>query len=121
MIIANTATGKTFRFDLLDETQCDALTTLIRTGHITALAILHRGVQTTLPLPKRFHKLALTFGFEVLRNGTRLPNGDRTPIGERVYCQAGDVRVSLSATFAGALVRCDVVKTGRQRFNPGRD
>lgn len=118
MVIANTAAGCTHRFDLADDAQADALASLLRTGGVTALAILHRGSQTVLPLPKRFGRQRLVFGAEVLRNGTRAPDGQPAAIGERIWCQAGDVRVSLVSTLTGALVRCDVVRTGRQQFNP---
>jgi len=120
MIIANTAEGKTQRFDLTDDHQLEELTELIHLGHVTALSILHRGVQHSLPLPKRFGNRRPAYGVEVLRNGTRMPDGSQDAVGERVYCQVGDIRVSLSSTFTGALVRCDVVRMGRQQFDPRR-
>jgi hypothetical protein len=121
MVIANTAEGYTHQFDLTDDAQADALAALLRTGTITALAILHRGNQTALPLPKRFGRRQLAFGAEVLRNGTRGPDGQPAALGERVWVQAGEVRVSLLSTFTGALVRCDVVRIGRHQFDPRRD
>lgn len=119
MVIANTAQGHTHRFDLTVELQLNALAVLIQTGTVTALALHHRGNQTALPLPKRFGNRPISFGAEVLRNGTRTPDGTQAAIGERIWCQAGEVRVSLVATFTGALVRCDVVRIGRQQFDPG--
>ena len=108
----NTAQGLTHQFDLAEPAQLHGAAALIRSGNVTALAILHRGVQVALPLPKRFRKSDLRLGAETLRDRTS------APIGERIWCQARDVRVSLTATTAGALVRCDVSKIGRQRFDP---
>lgn len=110
--------GHTHQFDLTDSSQLEALSTLLRSGAVTALAILHRGVQTALPLPKRFGNRSVKFGADALRNGTRTSEGTQAAIGERIWCQAGEVRVSLSATFTGALVRCDVLRIGRQQFDP---
>lgn len=118
MVLANTAQGETRQFDLTDGVQLRALTALIYSGHVTALAILSRGVQHTLPPPKRFGNRKAIYSADVLRNGTRMPDGSQAAIGERVSYQVGEVRVSLTATFSGSLVRCDVIRIGRQRFDP---
>lgn len=119
MIIANTAKGTTHRFDLTETGQLEALEALIYSGQVTALSILHRGTQHALPLPKRFGKHGRPiFGAELLRNGVRMPDGSPAAVGERISCQVGEIRVSLTSTFTGALVRCDVVRIGRQQYDP---
>jgi hypothetical protein len=115
MVIANTSDGETRSYNLTIAEQHKALLALIRSGRVTALSIHLRGVQHSLPLPRRFRRPVL--GAEHVFNGTAVP------IGERVYAQADGVRVALTATFSGAVIRCDVENTGRQRFDPagGRD
>ncbi len=110
MVIVNVSDGSTVRFDLSEPSQHQALTALIISGRVSALSILHNGTQHSLPLPKRFKRPL--YGAEPVSNGTP------RVIGERIYIQAGDVRVSLTATFTGSVVRCDLVRTGRQRYSP---
>ncbi len=77
---------------------------------MTALALMVEGVQHSLPTPKRFTS-AYEFGFDVLKRGSAV-------IGERIYVQSGVVRVLLTTTFKSKLVRCDLIRTGRQTFIP---
>lgn len=111
MVIANTTTGQTLQFDLVDDRQYRSLLSLLRSGKVTALALLQNSVQHTLTQPKGFSGNA-SFGVE------RIANGTSEPIAERVYIQAGETRVSLTHTFNSKLVRTDLVKTGKQRFDP---
>lgn len=118
MIIANTAKGQTHHFDLTDDAQLNALIVLLQLGTVTALSILHHGNQTVLPTPKRFGTRSIKFGAEVLCNGILMAEGVQKAIGEKIWCQAGEIRVSLVSTFTGDLVRCDIVRIGRQQFDP---
>ncbi len=111
MVIVNTTKGQTLQFDLLDDHQYRALLALLRSDSITALALLQSSVQHTLSLPRGF-RAKPTFGVE------RITNGTSEPIAERIYLQAGETRVSLTHTFNSKLVRTDLVKTGKQRFDP---
>jgi hypothetical protein len=112
VIIANLSDGATRPFDLNDPEDRTVLEDLAATNRVRALSILQQGVQHALPAPKRL--LPVLFGAELVFR-------DSGPaVGERVFCQAGTVRVSLTYFFGGSLVRCDVVKTGRQRFRPLR-
>jgi len=110
MVIANTADGKTTRFDLASDSAYAALQALLESGKVTALSILHGGTQHSLPRPKRFRKRPV-YGAEQLRNGTD------SVLGERIFAQAEDVRVSVTATFASRLVRTDLVKIGVMKYN----
>lgn len=111
MVIANLKDGTTQAYDLLEEDQFDQLDQLIQAGAITALSLHNSHTQHTLPLPKRFTP-APVFGVELLTN-----NHDK-PVGERIFAQAENVRVSLTLTYTSKLVRCDLVKTGKMRYNP---
>lgn len=111
MVIANVSDGTTAKFDLSEPSQHQALLDLIASGRVSALSLHHNGSQNALPLPRRFHMKPL-YGAEPVFNGGPLA------VGERIYAQAGDVRVSLTATFKSKLVRCDLVRTGRMKYNP---
>lgn len=111
MVIANASDGSTSQFDLSESSQRRALASLLASGQVSALSILHSGTQHVLPLPRRFRRPV--YGAEPVFNGTL------KVIGERIYVQAGDVRVSLTATFSGTVVRCDLVRTGRMVWGTG--
>jgi hypothetical protein len=111
MVIVNTTQGTTLQFDLVDDHQYRSLLTFLRSGSVTALALLQNSVQHTLSLPNGFRGKP-KFGVE------RVINGSSKPIAERVYLQAGEMRVSVTHTFNSKLVRTDLVKTGKQRFDP---
>ena len=111
MILANVESGTTECFDLDDPDQYRNLLDLISSGQVTALSLLQNGVQHALPLPKRFSRRPI-FGAETIINGTK------TPIGERIYAQADNVRISLSLTYRSKLVRCNLVRTGKMKYNP---
>jgi len=110
MVVANTTRGLTHSFDLADPPGLSALLDLVSTGQVTALSILRDGVQHTLTAPRGFRHPA--FGAEPLTNG------GGSVVGERVFVQAGDVRLSLTSTFTGNVVRTDLVRTGVMRYNP---
>lgn len=112
MVIANVSDGSTKRFDLSEPPQHQALSALLASGQVSALSILHNGTQHTLLPPKRFRRSL--YGAEPVFNGAS------DVVGERIYVLAGDVKVSLTATFRGTVVRCDLVRTGRLRYNPNR-
>lgn len=109
MVIANARDGKTHTFDLTDGEQRARLAAMIRAGDVTGLSIHNDGALNSLPSPKRFHADP-EFGFELI--------GDQ-PVGERIFCQADGVRVMLTRSFTSKHVRCDLVRTGRMRYNPG--
>jgi hypothetical protein len=110
VVIANSSDGKTHTFDLTDDEQRARLVAMIKSDQITGLSIHHDGALNSLPAPKRFHEQP-TFGFELL--------GDGDPVAERIFCQADGVRVMLTRSYKSQHVRCDLVRTGRMRYNPG--
>lgn len=111
MVIVNTTAGKTLHFDLVDDHQYRSLLSLLRSDSITALALLQNSVQHTLSQPIGF-RAKPSFGVE------RIMNGTNKPIAERIYLQAGEMRVSVTHTFNSKLVRTDLTKTGKQSFDP---
>lgn len=111
MVLANTASGLTHSFDLRDSQSLQDLLYLIRSKQVTAISITHNGVQQVLPIPKRFKDRPI-FGAELVTNS------DSAPIAERIYAQVGSVRVILTRTFSSKLVRTDLVRTGRQLYDP---
>lgn len=112
MVVANTARGLTSSFDLTQPASFTALCDLLASGQVTALSILRDGTQHTLTSPRgvRSH----IFGAEPI------VNGGGVVVGERVFLQAGEVRVTLSATFNGNVVRTDLVRTGTMKYNASR-
>ena len=104
MVLANLATGRTESFDLTKPESQQALDDLIRDGSVRGMAILHDGSQSVLPVPRRFREFY--FGAELVGNA------------ERVFCQADNVRVSLTRSLTSSMVRCDLVRVGQNKFNP---
>ena len=105
MVLANLATGRTESFDLTKPESQRALDDLIRDGSVRGLAIHHDGCQSALPMPRRFREFY--FGAELVGGNA-----------ERIFCQADNVRVSLTRSLTSSLVRCDLARVGRNRFNP---
>lgn len=110
MVIANARDGKTLTFDLTDDEQRARLVAMIKSDQVTGLSIHHDGALNSLPAPKRFHERPL-FGVELI--------SDDEPVAERIFCQADGVRVMLTRSYRSQHVRCDLVRTGRMRYNPG--
>ena len=110
MILANLSDGSTLKVDLSDNTQHLKLTALLRARKVRGLSILSEAGQFALPLPKGFRKHPL-YGAELIKS-----KHDET-IGEIVFSQADDVRVSLTRTFKSKLVRCDLIRIGKLRFS----
>ena len=110
MVLANLKDGTTQAFNLSHQTAFDHLQSLIKAHSITALSLHSDHTQTTLPIPKKFRSPPV-FGVELIHNR------DGIPVGERIFAQAGNVRVSLTLTYTSKLVRCDLVKVGTMRYN----
>ena len=109
MVVANTSRGLTQAFDLSKPADLSSLQELLASGRVTALALLRDGVQHVLPSPRGFRRPV--FGAEPVINGAGV-------VGERIFVQAGDTRLTLSTTFTSAVVRTDLVRTGVMRYNP---
>lgn len=110
MVIANLRDGTTFKCDIASRQDCTYLSGLLQKNKITGLSLLNHGVQNTLPKPSRFRESAI-FGFESILDSNVI-------IGERIFVQAGKVRVVLTTTFKTKLVRCDLINTGQMKFYP---
>ena len=109
VVIANAQDGSTCTFNLTDPADRRALADLIRSDLVTGLSLHFNGSIVSLPAPRRVKRPQ--FGFELVEGRS---------LAERVFCQAGDVRVSLTRTLISKHVRCDVVRTGQMRYDPGR-
>lgn len=108
MVIANAQDGSTRAFDLTDPEARRDLAELIKSDQVTGLSLHFNGTQASLPAPRRFKRPL--FGFELIQNGKAQA--------ERVFAQADGVRVTLTRTLTSKHVRCDLVRTGAQRYNP---
>jgi len=105
VVLANLANGHTRAFDLQEPESHEALDELIREGSVRGMAILFNGSQTVLPVPRRFREHY--FGAELVGGNA-----------ERIFCQADNVRVTLTRSITSVLVRCDLIRVGRNRYNP---
>jgi len=109
MIIANTRGGQSLSCDLAaDRSELDSL---LASDQITALSITHNGVRHSLPRPKRFG-CPVVFGAELMTASS----GE--VVGETVFAHVGEARVTLSVSYNGKVVRSDLVRLGRIRYNP---
>ena len=113
MVIVNFKDGRTEHFDLRDPTQSENLQAILQTTTVSALSLHHNKVQNSLNLHKRFRPDPV-FGAELLMNGS-----DK-PVGEKIFAQAGDVRVSVTLLYESTLMRCDLIHTGRMKYNPNQ-
>jgi hypothetical protein len=110
--------GQTLNFDLAEQAQAVQWSALARDpafqSRITGLTIADRGVQYSLPKPSGYEDGDLfLFGESIEANQIHKVKG-----GNRIVCQAGDVRVSMMVHKEQRAVRVAVVKTGRQKYNP---
>lgn len=116
MLKIHTNDGLTACVDLEDEEQAREWIERLKDprlqSKITGVTVAHRGVQYSLPRP-------LGFDHVVFQPEIILPD-DQKKIkgGERVVCQAGDVRVELMVHKAQRAARVSLKRTGKQRFNP---
>jgi hypothetical protein len=112
------ADGRTLSFELGDEAQRGAWERSAQSSTfqstIRGVALLHNRTLHTLPLPKQFK--SLRFSAELI---TSKGEGGERVTGERVVCQADAVRVSITAYYTQTpkMVRVDVARTGRMRFD----
>jgi hypothetical protein len=108
VVIANVRDGSTCIFDLINPEDRQSLAGLIRAELVTGLSLHFGGTVASLPAPRRFKQPQ--FGFELAAGGRA----------ERVFCQAEGVRIALTRTLISKHVRCDLVRTGAMRYNPGQ-
>ena len=106
MVLANLSSGETRSFDLTKPDDCIDLDEMAVRGLVTGLSLSYGGMQHALPMPKRFR--SRVFGAELSEHV------------ETIYCQADDVRISLSRSLVSPFVRCDLVRTGKQQFRAPR-
>jgi len=121
MLKVHLADGKTLSFELGDEKQKEEWTRLAASSAfqctIRGVALLHNRTLHTMPLPKQFKNLRFSAELLKYRDGS----GEKVS-GERVVCQADMVRVSITAYYTQTpkMVRIDVVRSGRQRYDGSR-
>lgn len=109
MVVVNTSEGTTHSFDLAKPTEAEPLQSLLASGSVTAIAIRRAGTTHSLASPRGFNRS--TFGAYLVLGK------DGAPLAEQVYVHAGDVRVSLTWTMTGNVVRTDLARLGSLRYN----
>lgn len=110
MVIANTKSGVTKTYDVSDDHQYAALLTLLEVDSVTGLSTTTNKIRNVLTLPRRFRGVPV-YGAE------RVLDRDGMLIGERIYCHAGDVVVSITGIFGSPVVRFDTIRMGRRIGN----
>lgn len=117
MLLVHLATGETKRFDLRDV--CDVRAWLDKARSlefqqtIRAMTVLLNGVSYSFARPDGFKGDVFSFAEWLEPDARRKFKG-----GERLTCQAGDVRVVLMAHDAQSAARVSISRTGRQCYNP---
>lgn len=114
MILATLASGSTVSCDPTDKRQLGDLRESIRKGVVTSLTLWYQGVRNALPKPRRFTQPHI-FGVEVV---THRKSGE--VIGERIFAHVGALRVTLTLTYATKMVRTDLERLGRMRYDASR-
>lgn len=116
MLRANMRDGRTLSFDLADdkgrlEWEANQADPRFQQS-ITALAILHDRVLHTLPVPKRFRRIAY--------EATLITNGEDAAVAERIGCLADGVSVQLTVYLKASprTTRVDVRRVGKPRWVP---
>ena len=112
----HTRDGRTVRVDLEDrETSASWLQRLrdpVFQGEITGLTISHRGVSYSLPRPKGFNAIMYQAEFVEPQPTLRIKGG------ERIICQAEDVRATLMIHREQSAARISLFRIGRPRYCP---
>lgn len=116
MLRVHLADGTTLRFELSDESQAAEWIGLAGDwgfqSKIRALTIQHNGVQYSLPSPPGFERVFM-YAEQLEPNGQQRFKG-----GERIVCQADNVRAILMVHDAQRASRLSLSKTGIQCYNP---
>jgi hypothetical protein len=79
---------------------------------ITGLTLSHRGVSYSVPRPKGFAPIA--FSAELVPTSA----DGRVKGGERIICQAGEVRTSVMVHREQRAARVTLFRLGKQRYAP---
>lgn len=114
MLKVNLDSGETLRFDLDDE---EGAREWIRhaqdskfQARITGLTLAQNGVSYSLPKPEGFDGVFLF--------AEAIPPEGRVKGAERIICHAGNVGIVLTAHVGQRAGRVNVIKQGKQRYNP---
>ena len=79
-------------------------------SEVTGLTLCSDGAQLTLPRPRGFDSLFL--------HAEHFKPAGRVRGGERLVCHAGEVSITATAHASQRAARIDVVRRGKQRYNP---
>jgi hypothetical protein len=111
MLKVHLTTGETLEVDLDDEDQARVWIGRFSDpryqSQITGLTVVNRGVQYSLPRPVGFRDSALSAEPILMGKG-----------GQRVFCFADDVRVTLNVHNGQRAARVQLAKPGKRKFNP---
>jgi hypothetical protein len=118
LIKVHTKDGLTRSFDMLNEADISACESFLNNKatsvEISGMAIHHRKVMHTFPMPKKFRSIQFTAKLVIGDSGKY--KGKR--IGEYIACQADDIRITLLVYYTNNMSRVDVAKVGKQRYSP---
>ena len=108
--------GRTVRVDLEDREASASWLRRIRDpafqSDITGLTLSHRGVSYSLPRPRGFS--AIMYGAELVA----AEPDRRIKGGERLICQAGEVRATVMVHREQRAARVSLFRIGKPRFTP---
>ncbi len=116
MLLVHLADGRTERLDLQDPEQASRWLRCAREARFQAsirgLCIQHNGVMYALPRPDGFDKIFL-FAELLPADEDRKFKG-----GERLVCQADEMRVNVMVHQGQRATRVSLSKPGRECYNP---
>lgn len=110
------SSGKTLSFDLSDPNKANEWLDLVRKpefqASIRGMTVQHNGGVYSLSRPDSFRHLWLFAEHLEPDLSTKFKGGNR------LVCQADDVRITMMVHEASRAVRVSLSKTGRQCYNP---
>lgn len=116
MLLVHLANGRTESFDLQDASHAEKWQKLVKDASFQAsirgLSVRFNGVMYSLPRPVGFDRIFL-FAEQLQADSAQKFKG-----GERLVCQADEVRVQLMVHQAQRATRVSLSKTGQQCYNP---
>lgn len=116
MLKVHTRDGRTVRVDLEDRAASQAWLQRLRDpvfqAEVTGLTISHRGVSYSLPRPKGFDPILFSAELVAAEQERRIKGG------ERLVCQAGEVRAVVMVHREQRAARVTLFRIGKARYIP---
>lgn len=116
MLKVHTRDGRTVRVDLEDRKSSASWLQRLRDpafqGEITGLTLSHRGVSYSLPRPRGFDAIMYQAELIAAEPERRIKGG------ERLVCQAGEVRAAIMVHREQRAARVTLFRIGKPRYTP---